>query len=126
MTEPAAAPADDDAEAGDAAFLRLLTEGQLALRSYLRVLMPGHPAAADVFQQANAKLWERRRDFRPGTDFAAWSLTVLKYEVLTARKREARERLRFSGDLEETVAAELAAFDARPDERADALRHGTV
>ncbi|QDT16205.1 sigma-70 family RNA polymerase sigma factor [Alienimonas californiensis] len=116
MTDAAARPLDD----GE--FVRLLTDSQVSLRSYLRVLMPGHPAAADVFQQANAKLWERRTDFQAGTDFKAWAMTLLKYEVLTARKREARERLRFTDDLEATVADELATFEPRVDDRAEALR----
>ncbi|MFH5806362.1 sigma-70 family RNA polymerase sigma factor [Alienimonas sp. DA493] len=116
MTDPAAGPPDD----GE--FVRLLTDAQLSLRAYLRVLMPGHPAAADVLQQANAKLWERRADFQAGTDFKAWAMTLLKYEVLTARKREARERLRFSDDLEATVADELATFEPRVDDRAEALQ----
>ncbi|NNJ27878.1 sigma-70 family RNA polymerase sigma factor [Alienimonas chondri] len=126
---PTVAPLALDAGSPDAdtAFVRMLTESQLALRAYLRVLMPGHPGAADVLQQANAKIWERRADFsprsdQPAADFKAWAMTLLKYEVLTARKREVRERLRFTDDLEATVAEELARFDPRPDDRADALR----
>ncbi|MEM9704004.1 MAG: sigma-70 family RNA polymerase sigma factor [Planctomycetota bacterium] len=116
---PAANP---DRTAADAAFVRELTDVQIALRAYLRVLLPGHPAAADVFQQANAKIWERRSDFTPGTDFKAWAMTLLKYEALTARKKDVRERLRFTDDLEATVADELTRFEPRTDERMDALR----
>ncbi len=119
-------PADDSADPnplGDSAFVALLTECQLPLRLYISALLPGDPAAGDVIQQANAKIWEKRGDFEAGTNFKAWAMAVARFEVLNHRKRQARDsRLRFSDELEETIATELAEVDDDFEERQAALR----
>ncbi|MEZ6128748.1 MAG: hypothetical protein R3C59_08705 [Planctomycetaceae bacterium] len=40
----------------ETAFVAQLTEHQLALQLYIRSLMPGDLAAADVLQQANTRI----------------------------------------------------------------------
>ena len=94
--------------AEDSSIVGLLTDCQLPLRLYVRALMPGDASAGDVIQQANAKIWEKRDEFEPGTNFKAWAMAIARYEVLNHRKRQARDsRLVFSSELEETVAAEM-------------------
>lgn len=112
-----------DSAADDSAIVGLLTECQLPLRLYVRSLMHGDPTAGDVIQQTNAKIWEKREDFQPGTNFKAWAMAIARYEVLNHRKRQARDaRLQFSSELEETVASELAEMDDDLAERQAALR----
>ena len=106
----------------DSRFVALLTEHQAALRLYVASLLPGDPSAADVAQEANAKIWEKRADFEMGTNFKAWIFSIARYEVLNFRKREARDaRLVFSEELEETFAEELGASDGL-EHRRDALK----
>jgi RNA polymerase sigma-70 factor (ECF subfamily) len=101
----------------DAQFVGLLTANQLPLLLYVQSLLPGDPAARDIAQQSNTKIWEKREDFEPGTNFRAWAFAIARYEVLNYRKRQARDaRLVFSNDLEETIATELAD---RPDDLQD-------
>lgn len=107
----------------DAAFVSLLTEHQLALQLYVRSLLPGDPAAGDVVQQANAKIWEKRADFELGTHFKAWAFSIARYEVLDYRKRQARDaRMRFSDEVEELVATEMAESELDVSQRQLALR----
>jgi Sigma-70 region 2 len=92
-------PTQDDS---DASFVTQLTVHQLALNLYVCSLLPGNPAVCDVLQQTNANLWEKRSEFRVGTNFKAWSFSVARYEVLNHRKSQARNsKLVFSSDLEE-------------------------
>ncbi|MCG8653130.1 MAG: sigma-70 family RNA polymerase sigma factor [Pirellulales bacterium] len=96
-------PTDPDAE-----FVALMTEHQLPLLLYVRLLMPGDGAAGDVAQQANAKIWEKRADFELGTNFKAWAFSIARFEVLGYRKQQARDaRLVFSDDLQSTIADEI-------------------
>ena len=107
----------------DAIYVTQLTEHQLALNLYVRSLLPGDPAVNDVLQQANTKLWEKRKEFTLGTNFKAWAFSVARFEVLNHRKGQARNaKLVFSNDLEEVFASELADSDLRVQERLDALR----
>ncbi len=107
----------------ESAFVGQLTECQLPLRLYVRALMPGDQAAGDVIGQTNARIWEKRADFEPGTNFKAWAMAIARYEVLNYRKRQARDaRLHFSSELAETVASELAGAANALGDRQAALR----
>ena len=107
----------------DSAFVAQLTECQLPVRLYVRSLMPGDYAFNDVVQQANAKIWEKRTEFKPGTNFKAWAMAIARFEVLNYRKQQARDsRLHFSDELEATVASEIAELDDNLLDRHEALR----
>ncbi len=92
----------------DSEIVSLLTSHQQALRLYVSSLLPGNPEAADVAQQANTTIWKKRGDFEPGTNFKAWAFSIARYEVLSYRKKQARDaRLVFSDEMEEIFASEL-------------------
>ena len=108
----------------DSQIVGLLTEYQLSLVLYVRSLMPSDPAAGDVVQQANARIWEKRGEFELGTNFRAWAFAIARFEVLNHRKRQARDaRLTFSEDLENTITSELETLDDDLLTRHEALRH---
>jgi RNA polymerase sigma-70 factor (ECF subfamily) len=107
----------------DAPFVAELTNCQSALALYVRGLMPGDAAAEEVVQQANAKIWQKRADYQPGSHFRAWALAIARYEVLNYRKMQARDaRLRFSDELEQTITVEMSELDDDFLERHSALR----
>jgi len=111
-----------DTDPNDSDFVALLTEHQAAIRYYVSSLLPGDSRAADVAQQANLTLWEKRDDFESGTNFKAWAFAVARFEVLNFRKKEARDsRLLFSDELEEIMAGELASASEDFDIRREAL-----
>ena len=111
-------PRDEDAQ-----FVAELTRCQSPLELYVRGLMPGDPAAEEVVQQANAKIWLKRADFELGTNFRAWALSIARFEVLNYRKQQARDaRLRFSDELEQTIATEMAELEDDLAERQTALQ----
>jgi RNA polymerase sigma-70 factor, ECF subfamily len=71
-------------------FSSLLIDHQEVIRSYIITQIPGSPDVRDVLQEVNMVLWEKRKSFRPGTNFGAWACTVARYKVLEHRRREAR------------------------------------
>ena len=92
----------DPTDAADAEFVALLTSHQSALRLYVASLLPGNPEAADVAQQANLTIWNKRDDFEPGTNFKAWIFAIARYKVLDFRKQKVRDsRLVFTEEMEE-------------------------
>lgn len=91
----------------DGEFVALLTEHQMAIRLYVQSLLPGNSRARDVAQQANTTIWKKRDSFQIGTNFKAWVFTICRYEVLNFRKKQARDRLVFSEELEAMFAEEL-------------------
>jgi RNA polymerase sigma-70 factor (ECF subfamily) len=110
-------------EENDSEIVALLTQHQSAIRFYVSSLLPGESRSADVAQQANLTIWNKRNDFEPGTNFRAWAFSIARYEVLNFRKKEARDsRLVFSDELEELISTELGAESDDLETRHDALR----
>lgn len=115
--------AGPSSQPNDADFVAELTRCQGSLAVYVQGLLPGDRAAADVLQQANAKIWEKRDDFEVGTHFRAWAMAIARYEVLNYRKQQARDaRLRFSDEMEQTLATELQNASDDLNDRQEALR----
>ncbi len=106
----------------DSEFVALLTEHQSALRYYVASLLPGDSAGADVAQQANTTIWKKRDDFELGTNFKAWIFSIARYEVLNHRKKDQRDRLVFSEEMEDLIADELPQRAAELDLKQEALQ----
>lgn len=107
----------------DAEFVTLLTGLQATIGLFVRGLMPDIQHAEEVVQETNARIWAKRGEFTPGTNFKAWALAVARYEVLSYRKRQARSsRIRFSDELEKTIADEVAELNDETLARHEALR----
>ena len=97
-------------------FVRLMTEHQGRLFGYILSLLGDPDAANDVLQETNVVLWRDSGEFRPGTNFKAWSFRVAHFQVMAWRQRQIRDRLVFEDDMLEVLA--FAARDA--DEAFDA------
>ncbi|MFK7909456.1 MAG: sigma-70 family RNA polymerase sigma factor [Akkermansiaceae bacterium] len=86
------------------AFIKLLTEHQGNLRAFIVSLMPGSSDVADVLQETNVVLWQKRKKFKLGTNFVAWSFQIARYEVHRQRDRSRRDQaVSFSNELIEML-----------------------
>src|SRR5258708_2334601 len=104
-------------------FARDLTALQRPLFVYITSLMGRPPDAEDVLQETNRVIWEKLEEHQPGSSLAAWAYRIAYFEVLTFRKRQGRERLRFAERTLELLAEEIAAApEPAPTER-EALHH---
>jgi RNA polymerase sigma-70 factor (ECF subfamily) len=97
-------------------FVRVMTEHQGRLFAYILSLLGDPDAANDVLQETNVVLWRDSKEFRPGTNFKAWSFRIAHFQVMAWRQRQIRDRLVFEDDMLEVLA--FAARDA--DETFDA------
>lgn len=97
---------DDDAD-----FVAILTRSQNTIELVVRALMPGERCHDEVVQQTNSKIWQKRMEFDRGTNFRAWATAIARFEVLNYRKQRARDaRVKFSSELEQQIATEVAYF----------------
>ena len=85
-------------------FLRSFTANELAIRAYVRRLVPTRSDADDVMQEISVVLWKKFEEFREDGDFRAWAFGVARYAALAWRRDKARDRL----VLDENVVAKLA------------------
>lgn len=88
-------------------YVKLMTEHQANLRAFIVSLMPGSPDVADVLQETNAALWQKRGKYKEGTNFIAWAFQIARYEVYRQRDRTKRhDRLLFSLKVVQALAEE--------------------
>lgn len=80
-------------------FKRALTEVTPHLRAFARGLCGCRDRADDLAQEALLRAWAARGRYRAGTNFKAWTFTILRNHFYS----EAR-RARFHGDYDEAVA----------------------
>jgi RNA polymerase sigma-70 factor (ECF subfamily) len=97
-----------------AEFVRLFSSCSRRLYRSIRIALP-HPDQADeVYQETSSTLWEKFGEFQPGTNFAAWAVSIARYKVLQFHNRKVRDRRVFGEPL-------LGEIMARSDELADSL-----
>jgi RNA polymerase sigma-70 factor (ECF subfamily) len=102
-------------------FVRLLTRHERMIYGYVLSLVPNVADADEIVQETSLRLWDEFDKFVPGSSFAAWSLTVAHFEVLTWRKRAHRSKLVFDDSLVELVASERAVLERTAGPRHEAL-----
>lgn len=114
-------PADRDRTK---AFVRLLSQHERSLNAYILALVPHWADAEEIAQETKVRLWEQFEQFEqfdqadPSVGFRAWSRKIAHYQVLTYRKRQGRERVRFSQKTMDALGVE-----ARKSEIQLSLRH---
>lgn len=69
-----------------------------AIRLYVRSLMPGYEGADDIAQETLLKIWQKRADFTPGSNFKAWAFQIARYLVLNQRRRLANSKVTLLDD----------------------------
>lgn len=106
-------------------FVTQLTGCQSRLYTYILSLTADPDLAADVLQETNIVLWKKAADFEPGTHFSAWAMKIAHFQVLAARQSLARDRLTFSDDMLDGIAADAAEVTGNLDDRLRAL-HGCM
>lgn len=94
-------------------FVALYVEHQVAIRSFVRTLLPDPVDAEDVMQTASLTMWRRFEQFQPGTSFRNWAFQVAKFIAMKHVARKARDRHRFS----EATIKMLAEHVEQQDER---------
>ena len=68
-------------------FVSLITANQRRIYAYILTLVPNFNDADDVMQETTSTMWERKKDFQPGTDFVAWGARIAYFKILDYRKR---------------------------------------
>jgi len=102
-------------------FVGLLAKHERMIYGYVLSLVPQVADADEIVQETSLRLWDEFDKYVPGTSFAAWSLTVAHYEVLTWRKRATRSKLVFDDALVEALGQERAVVERSIGPRHEAL-----
>jgi len=106
-------------------FVRMFSKYESNVRAYVASLLPNWEGVDDVMQEASLVIWRKFDQFNldgPESSFVAWAFTIARYEVLRYRRKHATERLVFSDDVYELLAAEAEEIAAVQTHRLQALQ----
>jgi RNA polymerase sigma-70 factor, ECF subfamily len=85
-------------------FLRLFVVHQKSIYTYILALVHNPSEAEDIMQDVVTLMWERFGEFKSGTNFGAWGITVARYKVLEYHHRKKSEYAFFSDRLFERLS----------------------
>ncbi|MBK1882257.1 sigma-70 family RNA polymerase sigma factor [Luteolibacter pohnpeiensis] len=116
-------PSDHPEDSATGDFVFQLIDLQPQLRAFIGHLTPVIDIRADVLQEVNLLLWQKRSSFEAGTSFRNWAYTFARYVVMNYQKKAKRDkRLVFSDELMEALAEDFERADPHFEERLTALR----
>lgn len=90
-------------------FVRLFSRHEGNVRAFVTSLLPNWEGVDEVMQEASLVMWRKFDQFvpnHPGSKFIDWAFTIARYEVLKYRRKRATDRLVFSEDVYELLAAQ--------------------
>ena len=106
-----------EADIRSAEFVRLLKQHDRRVAACIFSLVPDWNDAEDLLQDTCVRLWEQFEEYRPGEDFGAWACTIARYLVLAYQTRTRREKLQFSSEAVEAIAAQVAVEHGLAEQR---------
>lgn len=101
----------------DEEFLELITAYQGRLFGFVLSMLGNVDQSNEVLQEVNLVLWKKSDEFRPGSDFKAWSFRVAHFQVMAFRQKQIRDRLVFDNDVFERITSDAMTQDAEYEER---------
>lgn len=87
-------------------FLRLWMQHEPELRAFVRSCCPKTQEVDDVMQEVSVAALRKFSTLDNHSAFGAWACLIARYELLTARRRHARDRLVLSEDIITMLADE--------------------
>jgi len=103
-------------------FIRLLTANQKRIYGFIYALMPNQAASEDIMQQTSLFMWEHFDDFREGTNFSAWGITIARNLVRQYCRKQKRSLITFDSQTIENLIDQSDVFETQ-DDQITALRH---
>lgn len=104
-------------------FLRLFVRNQQEIYAYILTLVPHVHDADDLFQEGMTVMWRKFDQFQPGTNFAAWGVQIMRYQILDYRRKRARsKRVVVEDSLFEILLNHLPTVQDEMAVRIEALR----
>lgn len=68
-----------------------LAAHQADILAYINSQLPGNASVNDVLQRTNLVIWNKRSNFKQGTNFRAWAFSIARWEVLAFLKESKRK-----------------------------------
>jgi RNA polymerase sigma-70 factor, ECF subfamily len=105
-------------------FHRLLFRNQNRIYAYVLTLIGNYTDADDVMQETISVMWQKFSDFKTGTNFVSWGITIAHYKILDYRRNKQKDGriCQYNNDLLEQFGYEVTQNNVSFDEKFALLR----
>ena len=103
-------------------FQILLEAMQPRLYGFILKRLADRDQTLEVLQQTNLVICQKAADYRPGTNFEAWTFTIARFQLMAWRKNQSRNRLVFSDTVYEQIDRNSEKPEVDDDARVDVLK----
>ncbi|MGC4017004.1 MAG: sigma-70 family RNA polymerase sigma factor [Luteolibacter sp.] len=122
MMEPVPNP-ETEPPLDEVGFTRALEAMRPALRGYVLSIFPHPHLCEDIVQETMLFAWERRGEFKPGSNLKAWVFKAAYFKTLAQRRDAQRDKLvTFSEDVLQKIAGAAEERLSETDRRLTALQ----
>ncbi len=107
-------------------FVSLFARQERAVRGFVRSLLPSWQDVDDVMQEVGLACWRKFDAFESADSpdaFLRWACVIAQFEVLRYRRNCARDRLVFSEDVIEILAADAQVRLEKAEAERKAVEH---
>jgi RNA polymerase sigma-70 factor (ECF subfamily) len=106
-------------------FHRLLFRNQNRIYAYVLTLIGNYTDADDVMQETISVMWQKFTDFKAGTNFISWGISIAHYKILDYRRNKQKDGklCQYNNDLLEQFGYEVTKSSALFDEKFALLRN---
>jgi RNA polymerase sigma-70 factor, ECF subfamily len=111
-----------DDETRGAEFVRLLTLYQPNLFLYIRSLVLDPDDAAEILQNTNLVMWEKRAQFQSSTNFLAWAFQIARHKLREQQAQRKRRCPCFPDALLDQLALRTQRYVSAHSDLIDELR----
>ncbi|MFN3152933.1 sigma-70 family RNA polymerase sigma factor [Bremerella sp.] len=106
----------------NARFVREFACHEVAIRAYVRRLVPSRSDCDDILQEVAMVLWEKFDEFDQAGDFRSWAFGFARYKVLSWLRDHGRRRLVLDSDVVAMIADESLEEDSLLEQQRHAFR----
>lgn len=103
-------------------FMQLFLKSHRRIYGYVMMTIPSPSEADDIVQDTAALMWIKFDQYRPGSDFTAWAISIARFKVLRFLRDQKTHRRKFSQKTLEVIEQFESEDVENEDSRIDTLR----
>ena len=82
-------------------FVHLMSVNQMKIYAYIMSIVGNSNDADDIMQNTSAFMWNKYAEFKSGTDFVSWGISIAYYKIKEFRNQQ--KRFHFSEEVVEQL-----------------------
>jgi RNA polymerase sigma-70 factor (ECF subfamily) len=93
-------------------YIRLVTANQRRIYGFIYAIVPNRTASDDIMQETSILMWEHFDQFKEGTNFAAWGISIARNIVMQYCRKQKQSHLTFDIKAMENLVSQSDIYDS--------------